>query len=156
MGPVRGEGGCGREGLAPRAGDGAGGTQAKGAGAGAAAAVAGGGDRGGEGGGDTTGGGGVQYLFGVAQEWRQQAEAAKGQLSAVGLTVQLLSSQQSGGGPTVGSVLPDYLKTVSSHYTMASEYSTETMVKAACNPDFSIPKPPAGSGMGSSGSQASP
>ena len=48
----------------------------------------------------------VKYLFGAAQEWRQQAEASKGQLSAVGSTVQLLLSQQAGGGPTLENVLP--------------------------------------------------
>ena len=33
------------------------------------------------------GGGGLHYLFGVAQAWRRQAEAAKGQLPAMGSTV---------------------------------------------------------------------
>ena len=92
----------------------------------------------------------LQYLFGAAQEWRQQTEAAKGHLSAVGSTVRLLPSQQVGGGPTLDNVLPDYWKTMTTHDNVASRYPTETMVKAACTPDFTIPKPPAGSGTGSS------
>ena len=40
----------------------------------------------------------VQHLFGGAQERRQQAEAAKGQLSTVGSTMRLLLSQQAEGG----------------------------------------------------------
>ena len=98
----------------------------------------------------------LQYLFSAAQVWRQQGEAAKGQLSAVGSSVLLLLSHRAYGGPTVESVLSDYGKTMSAHDIVASKYPTETTVKAACNPDFSIPKPPAGSGTGSSGSQDSP
>ena len=45
---------------------------------------------------------------------------------------------------------------MSAHADVASKYPVETMVKAACTPDFSIPKPPAGSGTGNSGSQDSP
>ena len=94
----------------------------------------------------------LQHLCSAAHEWRQQAEAAKGQLSAVGSTVRLSLSQQAAGGPTVENVLPDDGKTTSAHDTMASKYPMETMVKAACTPDFSILKPPAGSWKGSSGS----
>ena len=86
--------------------------------------------------------------FGAAQEWRQQAEAAKGQLSALGSTVRLFLSQQPGGGPTLENVLPDYGKTMSAHADVASKYPVENMVKAAYTP--------AGSGTGSSGSHDSP
>ena len=89
----------------------------------------------------TGGGGGLHYLFGAAQEWRQQAEAAKGQLSAVGSTVRLLLSHQ-GGRPTMESALPHYGRTMDAHDNVASRYHKETTVQAACSPNFSIPKPP--------------
>ena len=97
----------------------------------------------------------LQYLFRATPEWRQQHEAAKCLQSAVGSIVRLLRSQQAGGGPTQENVLPDYGGTMLAHDTVASRYPTETMVKAACTPHFSIPKLPARSGTGSSGSQAS-
>ena len=50
----------------------------------------------------------LQYLFGAAQEWWQEAEVAKGELSAMGSTVRLLLSQQARGGPTLQNVLPQY------------------------------------------------
>ena len=45
---------------------------------------------------------------------------------------------------------------MSPHDIVASNYPTETMVKAARTLHFSIPKPPAGRGTGSSGSHNSP
>ena len=132
-------------------GEGVGGTHTKGTGAAAAAAAAT------AGGGDGGGGEALQYLFGAAQEWWQQAEAAKGQLSAVGSTVRLLLLQHGGGGgSTLENVLPNYGMTMTAHDNVASKYPTETMVKAACTPDFTIPKPPNRSDTGSSGSQHSP
>ena len=93
----------------------------------------------------------LPYLFGAVQEWRQEVEVAKGQLSALGSTLWLWRSQLAGGGPTLESVLTDYWKAMSAHDTVASKYPTQTMVKAACIPDFWIPKLPAGSRTGSSG-----
>ena len=99
----------------------------------------------------------LRYLFGAAQEWRQEAKASKGHLSAVGLTVRLLMSQHAGGrGPNVEHVLPDYGKTMTVHDNGASKYHTETMVKAACISDFIIRKHPSGSGTGNNGGQFSP
>ena len=80
-------------------------------------------------------GGGLQYLIGATQDWQQQAEAAKGQLSTVGSTVRPLLSQQ-GGGSTMETILPDYRKILDAHDNVASKFPTETMVQATCNPGF--------------------
>ena len=87
----------------------------------------------------------MQYLFGAVQEWRQQAEAAKGQLSEVGSTVRLLVSQQVGAGPTLENALPNYGKAMSAHDTVASKYPTETMDP---HPQIFDPQTPRGIGDG--------
>ena len=68
----------------------------------------------------------LQYLFGVAEEWLQQAAAARGQLSAVGSTLRLLLSQQSGGGPNLENVVSNHGKRTTATDDMASKYRTET------------------------------
>ena len=141
----RGEG----EGLASRVGEGAGGTQTKGTSA-AAAATTGGGDGGREGGGLAVP---LWCCPRMAAAGRgRQGPAVRGEFDSA--TVAIAAKRA--GGPVWKTVLPDYGKTMTTHDDVASRYPTETMVKAACTPDFTIPPPPKGSGTGSSGSQASP
>ena len=102
-----------------------------------AAATIGGEDRGGK-------GEALQHLFGAAQERWHRAQAAKGHLSAVGSTVRSLLSEP----------VADYGKTTSAHDTVASKYPTETVVQAACTPNFSIPKPSPGPGRAAVGARA--
>ena len=73
---------------------------------------------------------------------QEQAESAKGQLSAVGSVVRLMLSQEGEweGGRTLESVLPDYQRTMDSHTNVATRYTTETIVRAAFTPGFKIPE----------------
>ena len=68
----------------------------------------------------------------------------------------LLLSQQAGTGPSLANVLPEYGNTMSPHADVASKYSMKTMVRDACTADFSIPKPPVGSGTRSTGGEGWP
>ena len=65
----------------------------------------------------------------------------------------MLVSQQAGAGPTMEKVLPDYGKTMSAHADVASKYPVMTIVKAACTPDFSTPKPPRDQGREAVGAE---
>ena len=65
-----------------------------------------------------------------------------GELPAVPSTVRMSLLEQGGGGPTMESVFPDYVATMSSHDNVAPKYPVEVMVLATRTGQFFDPKTP--------------
>ena len=96
----------------------------------------------------------MRYLLGAALGWPEQAESAKGQLSAIAAVVRLRLWREGEEARTLRDVLPDYQKTMDSHDNEATRYPMETIVRAALSPDFTNPEEPQALQAHGSGSSA--